>query len=124
MISCEHKDMVRLLKRDWKSVGMAKDTMTDLVGHLQPVVTALKKSTGNQASTLLAISQYWGQALYNRFANIDKALGSDKFFRCLGIVVRQYKSREMLVVLQGLNNITAHRLLTARRGVPSDNYYH
>ncbi len=52
------------------------------------------------------------------------ALGSDKIFRRLGTVVRRYKSRQMLVAIRALNNITAHRLLTARRGVPSDSYRH
>ncbi len=84
----KHKDMARLLQRDWQSVGMAKETMTDLIRRLQPVVTALKKNPGNRLSMLTVIKQYWGQALYDRFKNIDKALGSDKFFRCLRTVVR------------------------------------
>ncbi len=54
----KHKDMARLLQRDWQSVGMAKETMTDLVRRLQPVVTALKKNPGNRSSTLAAIKQY------------------------------------------------------------------
>ncbi len=54
----KYKDMARLLQRDWQSVGMAKETMTDLVCRLQPVVTALKKNLGNQSSTLAAIKQY------------------------------------------------------------------
>ncbi len=120
----EHKNMARLLQRDWQSVGMAKKTMTDLVCHLQPVVTAWKKNSGNRSSTFVAIKQYWGQALYNRFENIDKALGFDKFFRRLGTVVRQYKRRRMLVAIRALNKITAHRLLTACCGVPLDSYRH
>ncbi len=55
-IGCEYKNMARLLKRDLKSVGKAKNTMINLVGCLQTVVTALKKSIGKRASTLLAIS--------------------------------------------------------------------
>ncbi len=116
--------MARLLQRDWQSVGMAKETMTDLVCHLQPVVTTLKKNPGNQSSIFAAIKQYWGQALYDQFENIDKALGSNKFYRRLGTVVWQYKSRQMLVVIRALNNVTTHRLLTARHGVPSDSYCH
>ncbi len=54
----EHKDMARLLLRNWQSVGMAKETMTDLVCCLQLVVTALKKNLGNRSSTLAAIKQY------------------------------------------------------------------
>lgn len=66
-IGCKHENMARLLKRDWKSVGMAKQTMTDLIGRLQPFVTALNKPPGNRSSTLSAINKYWGQALYDRF---------------------------------------------------------
>ena len=32
----EHLNMTALLKRDWQSVGMAKETMTDLLARLQP----------------------------------------------------------------------------------------
>ncbi len=120
----EHKDMTRLLQRDWQSVGMAKKTMTDLILHLQPAVTVLKKNLGNRSCTLVAIKQYWEQALYDWFENIDKALDSNIFFCRLGTVVRQYKSRQMLIAIWALNNITAHRLLTACCGVPSDRYYH
>ncbi len=103
---------------------MAKETMIDLIRRLQPVVTALKKNSGKRSGTLAAIKQHQEQALYDRFENIDKALGSDKFFYHLGTVVQQYKSRQMLVAIRALNNITAYRLLTACRGVPSDSYRH
>lgn len=63
----ENQNMTRLSKRDWKSVGMAKETMTDLIVRLQPYVTALNKAPGYRASTLLAITKYCGQALYERF---------------------------------------------------------
>lgn len=76
--------MVRLLKCDWKLVGMTKDIITNLVHHLQPVVMALKKIPNNWANTFLAISQYWRQALYNQFENIDKAFGFNKFFLLFG----------------------------------------
>ncbi len=46
---------------------------------------------------LVAIKQYWEQALYNWFENIDKALGSD---------------------------VTAYRLLTTCHGMSSDSYHH
>ncbi len=57
-LSCKYKNMVRLLKLDWKLVVMAKKTMTDLVDYLQPVVMALKKNPSNQSSMLAAINQY------------------------------------------------------------------
>ncbi len=56
----EHKDMARLMQQDWQLVGMVKETMTNLVRRLQPVVTALKKYPGNRSNTLTAIKQYWG----------------------------------------------------------------
>lgn len=91
--------MVRLLKRDWKSVGMIKEIMTDLIGRLQLVVTTMKKNLGNRLSTFFVINKHWGQSLYNWFYNIDNALGSNKFFHYLKTVVRQYKHTKMLVAL-------------------------
>ncbi len=84
----KHKDIARLLQQDWQLVGMAKETMTDLVHRLQSVVMALKKNPGNWSSTLVAIKQYWRQVLYNWFKNIDKLQGSNKFFCYLGTVVQ------------------------------------
>ena len=83
IIGSKHKTMARLLRKDWKAVGMAKETMTDLIGHIQPVVTALKKNSGNRSRMLSHIRKYWERVLYDRFYNIDKALGFDKFFHCL-----------------------------------------
>ena len=98
-LGAEHKTMAKLLKRDRKTVGMAKETMMNLVAHIQSIVSALRKSPGNRSKTLEDIEKYWGQALYNWFSNIDKALGSDKFFCYLGTVVKQYKNSQMLVAL-------------------------
>lgn len=55
-MGCKYKDMAKMMKQDWKSVGMAKETITDQVYNLQPVVTALKKNHGNQLSMLAAIN--------------------------------------------------------------------
>lgn len=97
-ISSKYKDMARLLKRNEKLVSMAKNIMTDLVSHLQPVMTVLKKTLVKQASTLMTMNQYSGQPLYNWFENINKAFDSDKFFYYLGTVIWQYKSKQMLAV--------------------------
>lgn len=78
---------------------MAKKTMTNLISRIQPVVTALKKNPGNRKKILSDIKKYWRQAFYNWFYNIDQALGSDKFFRCLKTIVRQYKRLRVLVLL-------------------------
>lgn len=72
--------MARLLKRDWKVVGMAKKTMINLIKYIQPVMTALKKHSGNWSKTLSDKKICWRQALYNWFYNINKMFGSDKFF--------------------------------------------
>ena len=98
--------------------------MTDLIGRIEPIVTALKKNSGHRSRTLSDIRKYWEQVFYNRFYNIDKALGSDKFFCHLGSIVRQYKRLRMLVVFRALNNKTTHKLLTACHGVSSDYYCH
>ena len=97
IIGSKYKIMGRLLKRDWKAVVMAKETMTDQIVRIQPVVTALKKNSGNWSKTLSDIRKYWGQALYNWFDNIEKELRSDKFFCCLGTIIRQYKRLRMLI---------------------------
>ena len=46
-LGTEHEIMTELLKSNWKTVEMAKETMTDLVARIQPVVSALRKSPGN-----------------------------------------------------------------------------
>ena len=51
-------------------------------------------------------------------------LDSDKFFRYLEMIVKEYKRLCMLVVFWALNNIIAHNLLTARHGMPSNHYHH
>ena len=122
IIGSKYKTIVRLLNKDWKAIEITKERITDLIGHIQPVMTVLKKNSGNRLRMLPDIGKYWERVLYNRFYNIDKALGLDKFFRCLGTIERQYKRSQMLVAFQALNNITAYSLLIACRRVPSDHY--
>ncbi len=57
-VGSKYEIMARLLKRDWKEVGMAKKTMTDLIRHIQPVVTVFKKKPGNRAKTFSDIGKY------------------------------------------------------------------
>lgn len=75
-----YQNMSVLLKRDWKSAGMAKETMPSLLSRLQPYIAASKKDIGNRANTLIEIEKYERQAVYKRFCQINKILGSDKFF--------------------------------------------
>lgn len=64
-IGSEHETIARLLKRDWKVVEMAKQTMTDLIRRIQPVVTVLKKQPGNRSRTLSDLEKYWRLAFYD-----------------------------------------------------------
>ena len=98
-LGAKYKTMARLLKRDWKIVGMAKVNMSVLFACIQSIIFSLRNSSVNRSKTLEDIKKYWGQAFYNWFFIIDKALGSDKFFRHLRTVVRQYKSSRMFVAL-------------------------
>lgn len=116
--------MAKLLKWDWKSVGIVKEIMTNLIDHLQPVMMAIKKNPNNRLTTLLAINKYWRQAFYNWSYNIDKPLNSNKLFYCLEIIVWQYKHIQILVALWASNNITSYRLLKACCGVLSSSYYY
>lgn len=59
-INFKYKTIARLLKRDWKVVEMAKQTITDLIGRIQLIVTTLKKNLGNRLKILLDIEKYWG----------------------------------------------------------------
>lgn len=89
IIGFKYETMVKLLKKNWKDVEMTKETMTNLIEHIQTVMTTLKKNSGNWSMrTVLNIEKYWGQAFYNQFHNIDKPVGSDKFSHCLKIIVK------------------------------------
>lgn len=57
-VGSKNKTMVKLLKRDWKKVGMAKETMMNLISCNQPVMIALKKNPDNRAKTLSDIKKY------------------------------------------------------------------
>lgn len=58
IIGTKHETIARLLKRDRKAVGMAKKTITDLIGYIQPVVTALKKNSSNRVKIFSDIGKY------------------------------------------------------------------
>lgn len=98
--------------------------MIDLIGRFQRLVMVMKKGPDNQLSMLLTMNKYWEQTLYNWFNNIDNVLNSNKFFCCLGTVIWRYKHIQMLVCLQTLNNITAHKLLKTHCEIPSNSYHY
>ena len=84
----KYKTIMRLLNKDWKAVGMTQKTMTDLIRRIQLIVTTLEKYSDNQLRTLSDIKKYWKWSFYDRFYNINKVLGFDKFFCHLGTIVR------------------------------------
>lgn len=64
-IGFKYQTMIRLLKRDWKIVKIAKQIMMNLIGRIQLIMTILKKNPSNRSKILLDIKKYWKQALYN-----------------------------------------------------------
>lgn len=69
---------------------MARETMTNLISQLQIFMMAKNRFSGNNnwESVLSAINKYWEQAFYHCYHNIDKLLGYDKYFYCLGTIIR------------------------------------
>ena len=104
---------------------MAKDTMTGIITRLRPHITTNKEKSVFCSKTLAAIDKYWpGMGFYERFYQIDEAAGSDRFFRCVGTVVRRYKDPRRIIAVRAINYFTAHKILNACIGVASDGYKH
>ena len=57
-LGAKYKTIARLLKRNWKIVGMAKETITDLVACIPPVFSLLRKNPGNWSKTFGNIEKY------------------------------------------------------------------
>ncbi len=57
-VGSKQENMARLLRKDWKEVGIAKEMKNDLIRHIQPVITVLKKNPNNRAKTLLDLEKY------------------------------------------------------------------
>ena len=114
------------MKQNSKSIGMTRETMTNLISQLQLFVMVMNRSFDNRKweSSLLAISKYLGQACYDCFNNIDKLLGSDKYYCRLRTIVKRYKGVQMLVALRTLNNIIAHKIIHAHCGILLDSFWH
>lgn len=92
------QNMSALIKKDLKIVRIIKETLTILVIRLQPYMTTLKKNTGYQVKTLLAIRKYWEQAFYNRFYQINEVLGSEIFFCCVRLLYRDTRVYKLLLL--------------------------
>lgn len=58
----------------------------------------IKKEHRQLVKDVLEYKEVQGIVFYNRFYNINKMLGFDKFFSCLGTIVRQYKHLWMFVI--------------------------
>lgn len=61
---------------------------------------------------------------YERFYQIDEAVGSDRFFRHIGNVVRKYKDLYRIIAIWAINYFTAHNILNAYMGVAFNGYKH
>ena len=62
---------------------------------------------------------------YERFYQIDEATGSNRFFRCVGTIVRRYKGPRRIIGIWAINYFTVHRILNAYIDVAFDDYkYH
>lgn len=59
---------------------------------------------------------------YKKFYQIDKAFGSDKFFRFVGTVVRRYKSLCQIIAIWAINYFTAYKIFNACMNVASNGY--
>ena len=104
---------------------MAKDTMTGIMPSLRPHLLANKKKDVFRSKTLAAIDKYWpGMGFYRSFYQIDEAVGSDRFFRCVDTIVRRYKVPCRIIDVWAINYFTAHKILNTRIGVASDDYKH
>lgn len=59
IIGIKHKTMASFLKKDWKTVGMGKETITDLIRCIQTIIMVLKKNSSNRLKTLSDIEKNW-----------------------------------------------------------------
>ena len=121
-----YQQFSNLITRTWKKTGMAKDTMTSIITRLCPHITANKEKGVFCNKTLAAIDKYWpGIGFYERFYQIDEAVGLDRFFRRVGIIVWRYKGPCWIIAVWAINYFTTHRIFNACIGVASDGYkYH
>ena len=120
-----YQQFSNLVKRTWKETGMAKDTMIGIIMRLYPHITANKEKNVFRSKTLAAVHKYWpGIGFYKRFYQIDEAVGSDRFFRHVGTVVRRYKSPCRILAVWAIDYFTAHKILNVFIGVAFDGYKH
>lgn len=58
IISSKYEIIVKLPKKDRKVIRIAKETITNVIAHIQLVMIALKKNSGNWLKTLPNIRKY------------------------------------------------------------------
>lgn len=98
--------------------------MSDLFARLRPYVIANKRKGEHRTNIFKAINKYWKRVYYKRFYQMDKVIGSDKFFCCTGTIVRQYRGPHRIITIRAINNFTFHRILNSRVEVSSNSYRH
>ena len=104
---------------------MAKDTMTGIITRLRYHIIAHKEKGVFRSKTLTAMDKYWpGMEFYERFYQIDEAVGSNKFFRRFGTVMRRYKSLHQIIAIWAIYYFTAHKILNAHLIVVFNGYKH
>ena len=119
----EYKQFFDLVKHIWKETNMAKDTITGIITRLCPHITTNKKKDNFCSKTLAAIEKYWPDiGFYERFHQINKAAGLDRFFRYINTVTRRYKGLCQIYAVWAINCFMAHKIFNADIGVASDGY--
>lgn len=103
---------------------MVKDILFDLFVRLQTHVAANKRKGKYHMSIFKAMDKYQRRVYYKRFYQIDKVIGSDKFFRYAGIVMWQYRDSYQIIAIQIIKNFTAYKIFNAYVGVFFDSYKH
>ena len=104
---------------------MAKDTITGIIIRLRLHIIVNKEKTVFFSKTLAVIDKYWlGMRFYKRFYQIDEAIGSNRFFRYVGIIMKRYKSPGQIIAVWAINYFTAHKIFNAHIGVAFNGYKH
>lgn len=117
-----YQTFVNLVKSTQKSTCMARNTITGIIASLQPNITTNKRKSKNRASIFKKLEKDYGRAYYEQFYQIDKVIGSDKFFQQFGAVLRQYQSPCKIIVIWAVNNFTIYKILTTHVRISSNNY--
>lgn len=99
--------------------------MTNIMTSLRPHITANNNKSVFYGKTLVVIVKYWpGVRFCERFYQINKAAGLDRFFRHVGTVVQKYKGLCLIIAVWVINYFTTYKILNACMSVASDSCKH